>query len=211
MSLLLLEKSSLADWAEQRNILVGARKIAPSDAALLLPEETTRLCADRTELRAASGAARVIARELLGRLGADCPALIKDIDGVPIWPGGMVGSIAHDATHALAAVAREEDVLALGADLEPDSPLSPEMLDLVATPTERARYDEDLLRSPALFVVKEAVYKAVFPLERRFLDFHEIEVDLDAGFALTRSGAVVEIALSAGRHICALAAINAAG
>ncbi|HUO54422.1 MAG TPA: 4'-phosphopantetheinyl transferase superfamily protein [Rhodoblastus sp.] len=167
-------------------------------------------CAQRAELRAASGAARVIARELLSRLGANCPALIKDIDGVPIWPCGMVGSLAHDATHAMAAVAREEDVLALGADLEPDSPLAPEMLDLIATPAERARYDEDLLRSPTLFVVKEAVYKAIFPRERRFLDFHEIEVDLGAGRAYTRSGAIVEIALAGGRQICALAVINAA-
>jgi 4'-phosphopantetheinyl transferase EntD len=207
---LLPEKCSLRAWAERRNILVGARKIAPGDEAVLSLEEAASLGSSRTELRRASGAARVVARDALTRLGAPSSALVKDADGAPLWPSGYVGSLAHDATYALAAVAREKDVWALGADLEPDLPMAEEMVELVATPAERGRYDADLLRSAVLFVVKEAVFKAVFPREKCFLDYHDIEVDLHAGRARTRYGAIAEFIWARERQICALAAINAA-
>ena len=62
------------------------------------------------------------------------------------------------------------------------------MLALVATPHERRRIDDDPLKAKLLFAVKEAVYKAVYPLDRVFLEFGDIEVDLAAGTATTRTG-----------------------
>lgn len=211
MNLLLTETINLRAWAERRKIFLDWRKFEPGDEAQLWPEEAMSLRSSRSDLRQASGAARVLARQLLARLGAPCSALIKDDDGVPLWPPGFVGSLAHDSTHALAAVAREQDVWALGVDLEPDRPMAPELIELIATPAERARYDEDFLRGPGLFVVKEAVFKAFFPRERRFLDYQDIEIDLDAGRARIPSGALAEFVLERGRAICALAIVVKAG
>lgn len=208
MTLLLPEKCTLLAWAQRRKILVGVRKFEPGDEGQLWPEEAASLRSSRIDLRQASGAARAVARDLLARMGAPDSALVKDADGVPQWPSGFVGSLAHDATHALAAVALEKDIWALGVDLEPDRPQAEEMIELVATPAERARYDKELLRGPALFVVKEAVFKALFPRDKRFLDYYDIEVDLDAGRARACSGAVVEFALQRGRQICAVAVIR---
>lgn len=209
MTLMPPETRPLRSWAERRNIIFDARKFGPGDEAQLCPEEAASLRSSRAELLQASGAARCLARDLLARLGAPCGSLVKDADGVPSWPPGFVGSLAHDATHALAAVARERDIWALGVDLEPDLPMAPEMIDLVATPAERAHYDEDFLRGPSLFVVKEAVFKALFPRERRFLDYRDIEVDLDAGRARAGSAIPIDFILERGRQVCALAAITA--
>jgi 4'-phosphopantetheinyl transferase EntD len=52
---------------------------------------------------------------------------------------------------------------------------------------------EDPLRLKLLFAAKEAVYKAQFPLDRSFLEFQDIEVDLARGQAATRTGRIVAI------------------
>ncbi len=196
----------LQTFAEGRDIRIAARAIAPGDEARLWPEEAAALGALRRERRRASGAARGLARDLLAELCAPPCAIGRDRDGVPLWPPGFAGSLAHDDAHALAAVARAEKVAALGVDLEPDAPLAPDLAELVATPAERARYDDALLRRPILFVIKEAVFKALFPADRRFLDFHDIEVDLETGRARTRFGGRCSFAWESGAKIVALAA-----
>ena len=74
---------------------------------------------------------------------------------------------------------------------------------------ERARHDAALLRRPILFVIKEAVFKALFPADRRFLDFHDIEADLDSGHARTIFGGRCLFAWEGGAKIIALAAREA--
>ncbi|VIO70590.1 hypothetical protein CI1B_32440 [Bradyrhizobium ivorense] len=46
-------------------------------------------------------------------------------------------------------------------------------------------YDRRTLKQRDLFVLKEAVYKACFPMDRQFLDFKDVEIDIFA-----RSGRV---------------------
>lgn len=205
MSLLALG-GPLRAFAERRDIRIGAREIALGDEIRLWPEEAKALAALQRERQQASGAARVLARELLAEFGAPPCAIGRDAEGVPLWPPGFAGSLAHDRSHALAALARVGKVTALGVDLEPAAPLPPELTELVATPSERARYDEALLRRPILFAVKEAVFKALFPADRRFLDFHDIEIDLESGCARTKFGGRCRFAWEDGAKIVALAA-----
>ena len=44
-----------------------------------------------------------------------------------------------------------------------------------------------------LFTAKEAVYKAVYPLDRKFLHHHDVEVDLPHGTAIVQNDRVVDI------------------
>ena len=196
----------LLTFSARHDIRIAARAIAPGDEARLWPEEAAALGALRRERRRASGAARALARDLLAQFCAPPCAIGRDGDGVPLWPPGFAGSLAHDDAHALAAVARAEKVAALGVDLEPDAPLAPELAEMVTTPSERRRYDDALLRRPILFVVKEAVFKALFPADRRFLDFHDIETDLESGHARTKFGRRCLFAWEGGEKIIALAA-----
>jgi 4'-phosphopantetheinyl transferase EntD len=196
----------LLTFSARHDIRIGARAIAPGDEARLWREEAVAFAAMRRERLRASGAARALARDLLAKFGAPPCAIGRDGDGVPLWPPGFSGSFAHDETHALAAVARSEKACALGVDLEPDASLAPDLAELVATPIERSRYDEALLRRPILFVIKEAVFKALFPADRRFLDFHDIEIDLESGRAHTKFGGRCLFAWEGGAKIVALAA-----
>lgn len=62
--------------------------------------------------------------------------------------------------------------------------------------------------SRQLFVIKEAVYKATFPIDGKFLEFHDVDVDLVNASATTRYGISVNIFLSCGFYISALAVMG---
>lgn len=183
-------------------VLLGYRTIGANDAAALLPEEPVP---GAPESRRASGAARIVARGLLARLGLPGIPIRKGAGGAPLWPEGISGSLAHDNTFALAAVGRVKDIGSIGIDIEPAAPLPADMLDLVFTPNERARLGHDPLAGTLHFAIKEAVYKAVYPLDRVFLEFHDISVGPDAGKAVTRTGRVVRVKHAVASHIVALA------
>src|SRR5262249_38730085 len=82
------------------------------------------------------GAARIVARQLLKRLGQPECAIPRTSGGASAWPAGVVGSLAHDSRVAVAAVGLSRDVGAVGIDVEPAESLPPELLDLVAAPQE---------------------------------------------------------------------------
>ena len=105
----------------------------------------------------------------------------------------------------MAAVGLHRDVGAVGIDVEPAMPLPADMLDLIATPQERQGIAGDPLRGKLLFAVKEAVYKAVHPLDRVFLEFHDIEVDLAGRKAVTRTGRVVALRYCMSSHVVVVA------
>jgi 4'-phosphopantetheinyl transferase EntD len=117
----------------------------------------------------------------------------------------MIGSLSHDEKFAVAAVARAGDVCAIGIDIEPAIPLPGDMIDLVLTPRELSRIAEDPLAGRLLFAAKEAVYKAVFPLDRTFLEFQDIDVDLGKLSASARAGRTLSIRYGVSSHIIVLA------
>ena len=84
-------------------------------------------------------------------------------------------------------------------------PLPPDMLDLIATRAELRRIADDPLGGKLLFAAKEAVYKAVYPLDRVFLEFHDIEVDLAGRTAVTRTGRAVALRYCISSHVVVLA------
>jgi len=95
----------------------------------------------------------------------------------------------------------------VGIDIEPAEPLAPELLGIIATAKERDRIEDDPFRGRLLFSIKEAIYKAVYPLDRTFLDHHDVEVSLAHGTAVVRNGRVVRFRHCAATHIVALAFI----
>ncbi|WP_245350344.1 4'-phosphopantetheinyl transferase superfamily protein [Bradyrhizobium sp. UFLA03-84] len=132
------------------------------------------------KVRRESGAARAAARTLLGQLGFPPMAIPKTQSGVPIWPTGVVGSWAHHDMVAAAAIARTRKIAALGIDIEPNEPLPENLIALIATASERRMYDLHTLKRRDVFVLKEAVYKACFPMDREFLQFQDVEIDIFA-------------------------------
>ncbi|MEZ5788024.1 MAG: 4'-phosphopantetheinyl transferase superfamily protein [Xanthobacteraceae bacterium] len=191
-------------------IAVGHRLIAPGDDVALLDEEAQSITSAVVAVRRASGTARLVARDLLKRLGYPACSVPKTKSGAPAWPAGVIGSLAHDEQIAVAAVALRRDFEALGVDVEPAEPLPPDVLDLVATARERAGLGNDPLRGRLLFAAKEAVYKALYPRHRVFLEYHDIEVDLAAGNAVVRKERGLELRFCIAKHVVILAFSRAA-
>jgi enterobactin synthetase component D / holo-[acyl-carrier protein] synthase len=136
------------------------------------------------ERRREFGTVRYCARKALARIGAPAVAILPDGDGAPRWPAGVVGSITHCAGYRAAAVARSGELCGIGIDAEPHAPVPEDALDLIAREEERAQLrsledgDPSLHWSRILFCAKEAVYKAWFPLTRRWLEFADLSTTL---------------------------------
>jgi 4'-phosphopantetheinyl transferase EntD len=196
---------SAIDALSSPGIAIGHRLISPGDENALKPAEAPAFASSVVKVRRASGAARILARQLLNRVGHVESAIPRSPTGAPIWPEGVVGSLAHDTHVAVAAVGMRRDFSAIGIDVEPAEFLPPELLDLVATPKERLKISDDPYRGQLLFVAKEAVYKAVHPLDQVFLDHQDVEIDFADRKGFVRNGRVVELRFCVAAHLVVLA------
>ncbi|MFN3868388.1 MAG: 4'-phosphopantetheinyl transferase [Hyphomicrobiaceae bacterium] len=185
-----LEASLLAAMAAiaPPDLRIGCRLISAGDEAYLLPDELRAVTTCDPVARRASGAARHVAHELLAGLGHAGAPIGRESSGQPVWPEGIVGSLAHDDLVAVAVVASRTAVASVGIDVEAAEPLPSELSTLVVT-------DEDVpgpvhrdLAGRLVFAAKEACYKAAYPLDGVFLDHDDIAVDLAESRARTRTG-----------------------
>jgi 4'-phosphopantetheinyl transferase EntD len=173
-------------------VLRDARvKVAEMDPRLLslegalFPEEAVSVERAVLTRRQQYGAGRVLARRVLAELGREPVALLNDVQRVPIWPAGVVGSITHTHKWCAVAVARSSDVGAIGADVEAATPLELGLWERVCRPEEREflrkqRLAESGLLAKAVFSAKESIYKALYPQIRVFLDFQAMRIELSA-------------------------------
>jgi 4'-phosphopantetheinyl transferase EntD len=184
---------------------LGHRMIGEDDARHLLPAEYASI---RTRCPAnlrRSGAARAIAHEFLREMGAPDVSVPRNRHGAPIWAAGFVGSLAHDDTFALAAAAKIQDLSSIGIDIEPAIPLPDELHEIVVTPDDVLASSEGATASRTLFSAKEAVFKAVYPLDGEILGFEHIAVDLARGMASTPGRTDIRVLTQIGSHVLALA------
>jgi 4'-phosphopantetheinyl transferase EntD len=156
-------------------------RAAPAGAALL-PEEAAAATAFAPVRLAEFRPGRDCARRALLRLGVNAVAIPVGPRREPLWPAGIVGSLSHAGPVAAAAVARREAFAAIGLDIETDAPLDPALIGIICRPEEIHGLPAAGAgaRAKLLFSAKESVYKALWPLVQRFIDFQEVEVRLDA-------------------------------
>jgi len=187
-----------------KGISTACRVIRDGDETRLLGDEIGTLPARNPVRRRASGTARIAARELLKEHGGGDFAILRGASGEPIWPSGIVGSLAHDDDMAVAAVASTADFLSVGIDVEPAIALPEDIAALVKQPGDRlpeGTGETDRI----LFCAKEAVYKVVYPLDRMILNYDDIIVDLQHGHARTTTGRNVRVVFCCAPKIVALA------
>jgi 4'-phosphopantetheinyl transferase EntD len=153
--------------------------------AVLFPEEEALLAKAVGKRRREFTAARHCARRALADLGVPPVPILRGERGAPQWPPGIAGSITHCAEYRAAAVARTHDVVTIGLDAEPDEPLPDGVLKVISLPGERDRQHELAAAMPGtswdrlLFCAKESVYKAWFPVARRWLGFEDADITID--------------------------------
>ena len=188
-------------------VLVAARRIALGDEAGFASAGQNHGSLLR---RRASGAARIAARVLLAELGADPSApLARAASGAALWPNGIIGSLAHDDEFAVAAAARRGRLVGVGIDIEPAEPLPEDVVELVLSREEQSEAQDDGVAQRLVFVAKEAVYKAIHPLDGTPLDFPDIEIRLAEKTATLRDGRRLELILFAGERLIAVALATA--
>jgi len=148
---------------------------AELDAALAALPSEEREAAERL-----SGVRR---RELIaGRtaihalIDAAHPVLANE-RGAPVVPAGMTGSISHKLARAAALVAMAEHGH-VGVDLERAAPTKLDIARRILTMNELRVTGAELLR---VFAIKEAIYKAIDPIVRRYVGFQEVELVVGQG------------------------------
>ncbi|HET7770590.1 MAG TPA: 4'-phosphopantetheinyl transferase superfamily protein [Chloroflexota bacterium] len=158
---------------------VGAavRRVGVGGEVRLFPEEqgvlSERAVARRREDFALGRAA---AHEALAALGMAASPILRGEKGEPVWPAGIVGAITHTRGVAAAVVGESRDYAGIGVDLEPLEPgLTVRAGRIVCTPEElswaTAAGAEATKRLTMVFCAKEALFKALFPPTRVWLDF----------------------------------------
>jgi 4'-phosphopantetheinyl transferase EntD len=125
---------------------------------------------------------RAAARDALAELGTIGEAIERGPSGEPLWPAGIVGAISHAGDLAIAIVGPQIHYAGLGIDIEQlTRGLTARAARLVCTPAEMAWVDPEsgTTRLTMLFSAKEAVFKALFPIEGVWLGFRDAELTWD--------------------------------
>lgn len=119
---------------------------------------------------------RSCARRALARFGVPAIPILAGPNREPLWPSGFVGSITHCSGYRAAAVARQQEVLAVGIDAELHEQLPSGLLQHVALTDEIEWLENEkdgVHWDRVLFSAKECVYKAWFALAKTWLGFED--------------------------------------
>lgn len=161
----------------------------------LMPQEARAVARAVQTRRDEFTAGRAAARLAMERLGLPPQAVPAAPDRSPVWPDGLTGSISH-AGGLCAAVLSRDPLHKLGLDIEDAAPLDADLWPLVLTPDEldrlaQAPSDRRGTIAKRIFGIKEAAYKAQFPLTGAVIGFQALDVTLapdpQADFARLRA------------------------
>jgi 4'-phosphopantetheinyl transferase EntD len=165
--------------------VAAAEAFGDAPPGALFPEEEAAVARAVASRRREFTTGRACARAALAKLGVPPAPIVPGFRGAPQWPAGVTGSITHCAGYRASAVARLAEVAALGLDAEPHGPLPDGVLERIAVPQELAWLPGLAAAVPSvswdrlLFCAKESVYKAWFPLTRRWLGFEQAAVAVE--------------------------------
>jgi len=149
---------------------------------------------DAADLHAAGGffaeerrhqftAGRLCARAGMARFGAADGPLPAGEDGAPLWPHGIIGSIAHTDRHCGAAVASSAAFLGVGLDIERTRAVRVELWRRLLTAAEVATVERQSpeyrqRHAATLFSAKESFYKCQSAVACRWVDFLDVQIRL---------------------------------
>jgi enterobactin synthetase component D len=131
--------------------------------------------AERNFAETLSGSRRrelIVGRTAIHQILDGACAVLSNDRGAPVVPAGYSGSISHKLTRAAALLAPAEHGH-VGVDLERKAPSKIDIASRILTPREARVAGAELLR---VFAIKEAIYKAIDPMVRRYVGFQEVEL-----------------------------------
>lgn len=120
-------------------------------------------------------AGRLCAFKASALLGLSLSKLPTHSDRTPIWPQNLCGSISHSKKLAVSCVSSADHYFSLGIDAEEIMDDHIDISEQVANANELALVKNNLGLT-ILFSAKEALYKAIYPIVKSFVDFKEVEM-----------------------------------
>ncbi|MCP4980610.1 MAG: 4'-phosphopantetheinyl transferase superfamily protein [Gammaproteobacteria bacterium] len=148
------------------------------------PEEKNAITGATAKRRDEYYSVRACARSALGQLGVEPKAIPNAADRSPIWPEDIVGSLTHAGKYCAAVVARDTDLISVGIDIEVNVDLDEEFWGTVLTSSEHSWLlqfvtEERGKLAMLIFSAKECFFKCWYPMQRSFLEFHDVELAID--------------------------------
>ena len=172
-------------------LLAGLRQSLPKGLALagateegLWPGEAVpKATPDRLREFVAGRSAARAAMQALGHPPSAVPMLA---DRSPLWPEAVTGSISHCDGACLALLGWRRDWAGIGLDLEPAKPLEATLWPEILSRAEQSAVmglpiAETGLAALQIFMAKEAVYKAQYPITGQLFGFEGLGITLQNG------------------------------
>lgn len=167
-----------------RSAIAASSEVEAHAAANLLPPKELSLLATSSspKRRAQFILGRVAAHAALGTMlpsGRPIPPILRGERGEPLWPQGFIGSLSHDGLVACAIASRSDVYRALGIDLQSTGRrFRHDVSARILRPEERMLLEPGAGEPGStlleLFSIKESVFKALYPLCRRYFGFHDV-------------------------------------
>ncbi|TPG90032.1 hypothetical protein EAH72_30885 [Pseudomonas caspiana] len=124
-------------------------------------------------------AGRNCARAALTRLGLPAAAIGMGAQGEPRFPAGVIGSITHTGNYCAAALTLKQGIRTIGIDAQTNMPLDQQLYRRVLGREPRKTSAHDgFCEGTLTFSLKEAFYKAIFPVCQRKVHSKELVVNL---------------------------------
>lgn len=154
----------------------------------VLPQEHASFSRIAAGQQRSFAAGRVAAHRAMARLGTSVRPVPVGANRAPIWPDGLVGSLASSHTCCVAALAHDSANQALGISVSEDTPLAPDWIALVCTLAERAWLstcppDKRGTYARLILQAKECAFDCQdgLPASMFDTDMFEVTPDLDTG------------------------------
>lgn len=149
-------------------------------------------------------AGRRVARRAFGALGFPPGAIARGADGLPVPPPGLRLSISHCRGLVAVAAGRSAAWELFGFDLERTDRIRERALAHVLIGAERVATGSSQLAGSVVFSLKEAIFKAQYPVFRAGLRFSDVELGFDEARRTARivnlgPGVPPELAAASGR------------
>jgi len=145
-----------------------------------------RICVDSAveKRRAEFSTGRILAARALNLLDIPGQPIQRGSKNEPLWPAGVVGSITHTSHTCVVAIAHDYVCSGIGIDVEKCDANVSNLAHLILRPDELDKlfdqsgeqYDDAVRLT---FSAKESVFKSVFALLGRFIEFEEVCLEIN--------------------------------
>ncbi len=147
----------------------------------LHPEEFCVISKAIEKRRYEFSSGRLCVKKALQKVEIDSCILKQGINGEPLWPDNVTGTISHSNSWAGAAVAIKNIVIGIGFDIETVGRINDRMLKKIITDQEknqlkRKNKQESGEYTALIFSAKEAFYKALSYKYTEALRFKDISI-----------------------------------